>query len=339
MYNLIENKIIVITGGGGTIGVRLAKKLLSYNPKVIRLLDQDDSALTLASDALDRDPRVRLFLGKIEDRDRLLLAFSGANYIFHLAAIKHVMISEYNPFDTINVNVVATENVIRAAIEKDVEKIIFASTDKAVNPTNTYGSTKLLGEKLMTVANLSKGSKRCIFSSVRFGNIMGSRGSVLPRFKQQLINNNKIFVTKKDMTRFVMLLDDAIELLIGSLLRAVGGEIFVLKMIPIKLESLANCVLKFYESQYPDANIEEIGLFEGEKDYEELLDWNLEGDRCVELEDMFIIIPKYKELAEKFSFWGKFVEKIDKRLISSYDAVPISDGKLYDLIVNNKLLT
>ena len=335
-----DGKIILITGGAGTIGVPLAKKLLEFNVETIRLFDQDDSALTFAFDFLNRNPRVRLFLGKIEDKDRLNRAFAGVDIVFHLAAIKHVMVAEYNPFDTINTNVVATQNVIIAALNQNVSKVIFSSSDKSVNPTNTYGSTKLLGEKLIIAANLSRGTNPCIFSIVRFGNLVGSRGSVIPRFIEQLKNFNKILITKRDMTRFIMFLDDAVNLLIKSCKMAKGGEIFVLKMIPIKLGDLAECILEFHKNKFPDAVQEEVGLFEGEKLYEELLDSSTEGGRTVDDGDMFIILPTYKELLDEVNseISNSNKSKIKEYEISSNLANPIEKNTLYKLLIEHNIL-
>jgi UDP-N-acetylglucosamine 4,6-dehydratase/5-epimerase len=332
-----KNKIVVITGGGGTIGVPLAQKLLDLNVKTVRLFDQDDSALTFAGDVLKQDKRIRLFLGKIEDKDRLLRAFQDADVVFHLAAIKHVMVSEYNPYEAVSVNIIGTENVLQACLEKNVSKLIFASTDKAVNPINTYGSSKQFGERLVTAANLSRGSSQSIFSTVRFGNVIGSRGSVIPRFKEQLINFNKIRVTKEDMTRFIMFLDNAVSLLIESCKISKGGEVFVLKMIPIKLGDLVDCVLEYYSESFPNASKEEIGLFKGEKDYEELLDIKTEENRTVEMDTYYLIIPAYSELSKNFTQEIELASQ-NKNLddISSEKAKPISKTELYNLLIENK---
>lgn len=335
---VFRDKIVVITGGAGFIGVRVARRLLKEGVRAVRLLDQDDSALTFAYDSLNRDPRVRLFLGKVENKDRLLRAFSGADIVFHLAATKHVMVAEYNPFETISSNVISTQHVIDAALQQNVKKVIFSSSDKAVNPVNTYGASKLLGEKMIIAANLSKGPSETRFSAVRFGNVMGSRGSVLPRFIKQLGQNNEITVTKTDMTRFIMFPQDAVELLIKATEMAVGGEVFVLKMMPIRLGDLAELVLENYRERYPNAKMVEIGLFEGEKLYEELLSLE-EIERTVDVGDLFMIIPSYRELSANFKMDYDHLGHIEKGEINSKEAQPLSKEELRHLLEEHNLFT
>ncbi|MHA1353337.1 MAG: SDR family NAD(P)-dependent oxidoreductase [Candidatus Heimdallarchaeaceae archaeon] len=212
--NIFKEKTILITGGTGTIGSALCKELLKYNPKQIRIYSRDDTKQFDLASELDEYENIRYLIGDVRDRERLFRATEGVDYIFHVAALKHVGICEYNPFESIKTNVIGTQNTIDAAIKNNIDKYLLISTDKATNPTNTMGATKLLAERLTVSANLYKGVAETKFSVVRFGNVFFSRGSVIPLFIKQIKKKKEITITDKEMTRFIMSIEEAAEFLL-----------------------------------------------------------------------------------------------------------------------------
>ena len=214
---MYRNKKILITGGTGTIGHQLTRRLLQDTPAVIRIFSRDEyKQYDMSLEFQEHDSRMRYLIGDVRDEQRLIRAMEDIDYVFHLAAMKHVPFCEYNPFEAVKTNVMGTQNVIQAAIQTGVKKVLFSSTDKAISPTNTYGATKLTAERLISAAEYQKGPKATIFSSVRFGNVMGSRGSVIPLFKRQIIENRRITVTDLKMVRYMMTASQAIELMLLS---------------------------------------------------------------------------------------------------------------------------
>jgi FlaA1/EpsC-like NDP-sugar epimerase len=238
----------------------------------------------------------RFLIGDIRDKERLMLAMEDVDIVYHAAALKHVPLCEYNPFEAIKTNVIGTRNVIEAAFSNDVDKVVSISTDKAVNPVNTMGATKLLAEKLMIDANEGKGLKRTIFSCVRFGNVLFSRGSVIPLFEEQIRQKKTITITDPDMTRFMMSIHDTIDLIFKATVMAKGGEIFILKMPVVKLGDLADVIIEEYGQKYGYTNKKDIkkkiiGTRAGEKMFEELMT-ETEAKMAFETEDMLIIPPQ-----------------------------------------------
>ncbi len=293
-----KDKSILITGGTGSIGKKLLEELLKYKPKKVRIFSRDEFKQFELMNTYGNNDRVRFLLGDVRDKERLIRAMEGIDIVFHLAAIKHVPASEYNPFEAVKTNVIGSQNIIEAAIYNNVEKVIYTSSDKAVSPTNTMGATKLLAERLFASADFSKGKCRTKFASVRFGNVMGSRGSVIPFFKDQILKEKRITLTVGSMTRFMMTMKQAAELTIKASLVCDGGEVFVLKMPIIKLSDLGQAVIELVCEKYGlninDIRIEEIGLRPGEKTYEELMVAQ-EMKQAVEREDMFCIYPLHKQ--------------------------------------------
>jgi len=220
---------LLITGGVGSIGREIAKNLLEYETTTVRILDNNETRLfDLKHERQSK--KLRTLVGDIRDMYRLKRAIENVDIVLHVAALKHVLLCEYNPFEAVKTNVTGTQNLIDACIEEEVKKVIFTSSDKAVNPTNVMGTTKLLAERLITSANYyNKRVRKTVFSSVRFGNVLGSRGSVIPLFKKQIEKGESITITDKEMTRFVMPMRDAINLLLKATEITQGGEIFVLR--------------------------------------------------------------------------------------------------------------
>ena len=296
MSSMYKGKKILITGGTGTIGQNLTRRLLQEEPEVIRIFSRDEyKQFEMAQDLSGYSSKLRFLIGDVRDQQRLIRAMEGIDYVFHCAAMKHVPACEYNPFEAVQTNVMGTQHVIQAALENKVTKVLFTSTDKAISPTNTYGATKLTAERLISAAEFHKGSKSTIFSSVRFGNVMGSRGSVIPLFKKQILEQRKITLTDPNMLRYMMTPSQAIELILKANKLAAGGEVFVLKMPLVRMGDLAEVVIEEITSTYDITeyiSIEEIGLRPGEKRFEELLTDDEVRVAC-ETDEMFIILPQF----------------------------------------------
>ncbi len=285
---LFENKTILVTGGNGTIGSEIVNQLLNYNPKTIRVLSNDENGLFNLQQQLSSKKNLRFLFGDVRDKDRMRMACKDVDVVFHTAALKHVPICEYNPFEAVRTNVIGTQNLIESALLEDVDRFIFISTDKAVNPTSTMGASKLLCEKLVVEASSYKGSRRTKFSCVRFGNVLGSRGSVTEVFKSQIASGNKVTITHPEMTRFVMLTSQAVGLVFKAAEKAKGGEIFILKMPSLKITDLAEVMIEALNGHTFKPTIEFVGLRPGEKIHEELLT-EFETRNCIELPEMFVI--------------------------------------------------
>jgi UDP-N-acetylglucosamine 4,6-dehydratase/5-epimerase len=288
---MYKDKKILITGGTGTIGYHLTKALLQYEPAVIRIFSRDEhKQYEMSQDFQAYGKKMRYLIGDVRDEPRLLRALEGIDYVFHLAAMKHVPACEYNPFEAVKTNVLGTQNVIQASIEAGVKKVLFTSSDKAISPTNTYGATKLMGERLISATEHQKGAKTTVFSSVRFGNVMGSRGSVIPLFKKQIKESGYMTLTDPDMLRYMMTPSQAIQLILKANEMARGGEVFVLKMPVVRLGDLADVmgsILKS-ESYNNEIAVNIIGLRPGEKMYEELMTLD-EQKNAYETDHMYII--------------------------------------------------
>ena len=318
MKNQFKNKKILITGGTGSIGQEILREILKHEPAVVRIMDVDETKQFELQQEYEGYDIVRFLLGDIRDKERLCRAIEDIDIVFHTAALKHVLACEYNPFEAVKTNVIGIQNLIDVAMDEEIEKVIFTSSDKAVNPCNVMGATKLLAERLITSANYYKGARKTIFSSVRFGNVLGSRGSVIPLFKNQIEKGGPITITNNEMTRFIMPMCDAINLLFKATELAQGGEIFIFKMEAIKITDLAEVMVENLASKYvyspEEIKMEIIGTKPGEKLYEELMTED-EAERALECEDMFILLSEMKELSH-----------IDK---SSYPSVSEAEVKAY----------
>ncbi|WP_174615536.1 SDR family NAD(P)-dependent oxidoreductase [Virgibacillus ihumii] len=285
-----KGKKILVIGGTGTIGKRIIQSIMEENPELIKVYSRDEYKQHQLR--LESGENLHTIIGDIRDYDSLLSAMQDVDYVFLLAAMKHVDLCESNPYEAIKTNVYGTNNVIKAAISQNVKKVVFTSSDKAISPTNTYGATKLIAERLISQAEYNKAEGQTVFASVRFGNVMGSRGSVIPLFKERILKNKKIAVTDTNMTRFMMTADQASQLTIKALKEAKGGEVFVLKMPVIKLGDLAGAIIeetcKNYDLNHKEIEIEVIGLRPGEKMYEELMTAD-ESRVAWEFSDMYVI--------------------------------------------------
>ncbi|CUH94422.1 putative membrane protein MJ1061 [Propionispora sp. 2/2-37] len=335
--NFFKGKKVLIIGGTGTIGQSLLRYILKENPEVIRIFSRDEYKQFELREALSQCHNIRYLIGDVRDCDRVVRAMEDIDYVFHVAAMKHVPACEYNPFEAVKTNIIGTQNVITAALNTGVKKVVFTSTDKAIAPTNTYGASKLMAERLISSAQYNSGRHQTIFSAVRFGNVMGSRGSVIPLFKMQIAEKRKITVTDLQMSRFMMTLQQATELTVKAMKTAQGGEIFILKMPVVNLKDLAAVII---EETAKELNIgmdaielQEIGLRPGEKMYEELMTAE-EAKDAYELSDMFIVPNAY--LQREFSYPGAV--KAQQKSYSSHDVLPVNRQILSSMLRENKLI-
>ncbi len=271
----LTGKSILITGAAGTIGSNLLRRVLKAKPKVVRALDHHEHGLFQIQQEIGDLEEMRWLLGDIKDADRMKRAMEGIDVVFHTAALKHVFLGEYNPFEIVQTNLLGLQNVIQASLDNKVERMIFTSSDKSVNPTNAMGASKMMGERLVAAAQEASGSSGTIFASVRFGNVVGSNGSVVPIFEQQIREGGPVTVTDSRMTRFVMGMEEAVTLVLHATEIAVGGELFVLRMPALRISDLADVMINTLAPQYghrpEEIEIQEIGIRVGEKIFEELL--------------------------------------------------------------------
>lgn len=342
MINEFKNKVILITGGAGSIGSAVGLELLKYKPKAVRIFDMHEYSLYKLEQKIvgNKSNLMRYILGDVRDRNRLLKAMEGVDIVYHAAAYKHVPFCEYNPLEAVKTNVIGTENVVEAAIHNKVKKVVFISTDKAAHPTSTLGASKLLGEKIITAANYHKGKSPSIFSSVRFGNVTMSAGSVIPNFINQIKKGGPVTVTSPDMTRFLMPIRQAVDLIFRATDLMSGGEVFVFKMKAVKIIDLAESIIEKYPHR--DYKVKKDILIKitkpraGEKFREQLLVSD-ECERVVNMKDLLILLPPlnppYQEMSHPLE--SKSI-KID---INDYfsDRCLASKDEINDFICNNNI--
>ncbi|MCF6246317.1 MAG: UDP-N-acetylglucosamine 4,6-dehydratase (inverting) [Desulfobacula sp.] len=281
---MLNNKSLLITGGTGSFGKKFTETLLNnYKPKKIVIFSRDELKQFEMQQKFNQGC-MRYFIGDVRDKERLTMAMNGIDYVIHAAALKQVPAAEYNPTECIKTNITGAENVIHAALNNNIEKVIALSTDKAANPINLYGATKLCSDKLFVAANNFAGSKQTIFSVVRYGNVVGSRGSVVPFF-QKLIDEKKecLPITDKKMTRFWITLQQGVDFVIKNFLRMSGGEIYIPKIPSLKITDLANAMA-------PDIPQKIIGIRPGEKLHEIMCPGD-DSHLTVEFDDHYIILP------------------------------------------------
>lgn len=312
-----KGKKVLVTGGSGSIGQKIVKELIQYDVDVVRVLDNNETALFDLEQDL-KSSKIRTFVGDIRDLQRLKMAFKDIDIIFHAAAYKHVPLCEYNPMDAVKTNVMGTQNIIDAAIVCEVGKVILISTDKAVNPANVMGATKLLAERLMISSNAYSGFNGTKFSCVRFGNVLNSRGSVIPVFKKQIKEGGPLTITDESMTRFIMHIHEAAKLILTAGSISEGGEIFILKMPSVKVTDLAEAMLEYYAPKYgydiEDIDIKIIGKRVGEKLHEELMTPD-EIIYAEETKDLFIIRKEYVENHPNFIYDSSEIGQLSKEEI------------------------
>lgn len=283
---------VLVTGGTGSIGGAIVDALLAYEPAVVRVISRDDTKQFELAQRHRGERRLRLLIGDVRSRERLARAMSGIDLVFHAAALKHIAAAEFNPFEATETNVRGTQNAVEAAIDADVGKFLTISTDKAVDPTNVMGATKLLAERLMSAAEHYKGAARTQFAAVRFGNVIGSRGSIAPLIWHQVSRGGPVTVTNPDMTRYMMPISDAVQLCFAAMSHMEGGEVFILKMPRVRIGDLIEVLIEMYAPQFGynprEIRVEVIGMQAGEKRDEALMTAD-EAAAAVELDRMYVV--------------------------------------------------
>jgi FlaA1/EpsC-like NDP-sugar epimerase len=319
MQHFFQKKVVLVTGAAGSVGQELVRQLLCCQPGEIRAVDNNETELFLLGERYQHAPEVKVHLGDVRDPRKMEDLCPGADVILHAAAFKHVGLSECNPFDAVQTNILGVKNIIQAARRQRVGLVIFTSSDKAVNPTNVMGASKLVGERLVTAANLVSDNGRQVFASVRFGNVMGSRGSVVPIFADQIKRGAPVTVTDINMTRFFMTLQEAARLVLEACTLACGGEVFVTKMPVMRILDLAQAMIELlgplYDFNLQEARIQFIGVRSGEKLYEELLSAE-EISRTRELEEMFVILPALKSFSGRISY--SYEDETERPVVHPY---------------------
>jgi UDP-N-acetylglucosamine 4,6-dehydratase len=303
---MFNNKSILITGGTGSFGKKFAEIILKNYPEIRKLVifsrDEFKQFEMLNLPQFKDNKKLRFFIGDVRDKDRLHRAFDGIDIVIHAAALKQVPACEYNPFEAIKTNIIGAQNVIDCAIDREVEKVVALSTDKACSPINLYGATKLCSDKLFIAGNVYSGIHNTKISVVRYGNVAGSRGSVIPFFKKLISENVKeLPITDLRMTRFWLKLEEAVEMVIEAIETMSGGELFVRKIPSMKITELA-------QAMAPNLKIKEVGIRPGEKIHEMMIS-SEDARNTIELDKYYIIKPESEELRDKIKIIGKVVDQ------------------------------
>lgn len=338
-----HDKNVLITGACGTVGRELVRQMAEeYQANEVFGIDNNETELFFLEQAWSEKPNARFSLADVRDPKKLERLMDGVDIVFHTAAYKHVVLCERSPFEAVQTNIIGVRNVIQAALECGVERLIFTSSDKAVNPTNVMGTSKLMGERLITAANSTQRRQGTILASTRFGNVLGSRGSVIPIFLEQIKKGGPVTLTHADMTRFIMSIPRAVQLVIDSAVIAKGGEVFITKMPVIKIQDLAQVMIRELSIGYgfdPDAIvIKTIGTKPGEKMYEELMSQE-ETRRTIELAQYFVVLPAFASLYTdiEYSYPSIVSESVDM-VYNSANVAPLSHGELATFLTQNNLL-
>ncbi|MDC0186980.1 polysaccharide biosynthesis protein [Candidatus Nitrosopelagicus sp.] len=319
---MFKDKTILITGGTGSLGRALTKKLLKQDPEAIRIFSRNESKQIEMESEFD-DSRLRFFMGDVRDSERLFSALEDVDVVFHAAALKHVPKIEYNPFESIKTNVIGSQNVIDNSLRQNVDKVICVGTDKAVSPLNTYGATKLLMEKLFVSANnyINHEKHRTKFVAVRYGNVLGSSGSVIPKFINLIKNNKPITITDLKMTRFTITMNEALEFILNASIAGKGSEIFIPELKSYDMSTL----IESLNELYGEIKQEITGIRPGEKLHETLINHD-EILYAWKLNDMYMLANPHYELFN------------DKNILENYNGIEkINEMKTYSSDVAKKI--
>lgn len=340
LTDFYRGKRILITGAVGTVGRALTSQLAAMEPAELLLLDNNETDLFFMMEEY-RGKNVNCILGDVRDAFKLNRVCEGVNIIIHAAALKHVILSEYHPEDVVQTNILGVQNIINAAVGNHVETVVFTSSDKAVNPTNVMGTSKLMGERLITAANSRQLKHKTVFCSTRFGNVIGSRGSVVPILYKKICQGQPVTVTDKRMTRFVMTVDEAARLVLKCGPITCGGEVFVTKMPVVRIIDLAYAMIELLAPRFghdpATFPVEVIGVKPGEKVYEELLSEEELG-RSLELSEMFAIIPAFKTIygAIRYEYSDIISKTVTKTYVSATEQ-PKTKEWIKEYMLSNKV--
>lgn len=312
--SFFHDKTILVTGGTGSFGKKIVGKLLAEtDARKVIVFSRDELKQYEMQQGYRGESRIRFFIGDVRDYERLYRAFDGVDYVVHAAALKQVPAAEYNPFEAVKTNINGAQNIIEAAINQRVDRVIALSTDKACAPVNLYGATKLVSDKLFIAGNAYSGAHRTRFAVVRYGNVVGSRGSVVPLFKE-LAGNGSLPITDARMTRFWITLDQGAQFVMDSLVRMRGGELFVPKIPSTKVVDLAKAIA-------PNAELAVVGIRPGEKLHEEMITAN-DSRRTVDMGDYYVVQPDME-------WWNS----------EPFDGCPVPEGFHYSSDKNEWWLT
>lgn len=330
---MFDGKIVLITGGTGSLGKALTERLLKTDVDTIRILSRDEWKQVQMQSEFD-DKRLRFFIGDVRDKDRLYRALEDVDIVIHTAALKQVPVAEYNPFEAVKTNVYGSQNLIEACLEKKVDVALGVGTDKAVSPFNTYGATKLLMERLFLSANYYKGNRKTKFLCIRYGNVMGSRGSVIPLFVDQIQNKKKLTITDTSMTRFTITMNQALDFILRSLKNGVGGEVFVPKLKAYRLGDLKDAIIELMDVH--DIETQYLQVRPGEKYHESLIGAE-EIRNTYETKDDYLI---FEQQTQNHTFkLGKNLKSTSRKDEYSSDKVELyTKNELQKLLIQEKLV-
>ncbi len=339
---IFYGKRLLITGVCGTIGRELLRQALALGSKEVVGLDNSEMDVFYLAEQYRSDPRVKIFFADVRDLDSLSQHSKGVNIILHAAALKHVIVCEKSPRDAVRTNILGVQNIIDSALANGVERVIFTSSDKAVNPTNVMGTSKLMGERLMTAASALVQAGGPIFASTRFGNVLGSRGSVIPVFRDQIRRGGPVTITDEKMTRFIMSIPESVRLVLDTVGLARGGEVFVTKMPSIRILDLAKVMIEDYCSEQGLApsriKLDFVGAKPGEKLYEELLSEE-ETRRTVELEKYYVILPAFRAVYGHIEYdYPTVVSTMIDKPYNSRNQQPMSIEDIKGFLKSNQLI-
>jgi UDP-N-acetylglucosamine 4,6-dehydratase len=327
---MFEGKKILITGGTGSLGTALTKKLLETNVETIRIFSRDEwKQVKMQSEITDK--RLRFFIGDVRDKDRLSRALKDVNIVIHAAALKQMPVAEYNPFEAVKTNVLGTENLIESCMDNNVELVLAIGTDKAVSAVNTYGATKFLMERLFISANFFKGDQKIKFVCVRYGNVLGSRGSIVPVFVNQIKKGKKITITDPSMTRFNITMEEALNLIFRAIKNSKGGEIFIPKLKAYKVGDMKDAIVEGLNSSIKS---EIISIRPGEKIHEFLINTDELRNTFENNEDYIIIDQQLQD--SKFNEENILPRTKLNQAYSSDKVDLLTKDELKEILIKNK---
>lgn len=338
--HFLKGKRCLVTGGTGTVGRWVVREMLRHEPEVVRVLDVDETGLFEFAQELGgyTDGRTRFLVADVRDKERMVRATEQIDVVVHCAALKHVELCEYNPFEAVKTNILGVQSLIEACLDNEVDRVLLTSSDKAANPSNTMGATKLVGEKLIVAANYAKGPRRTKFGCVRFGNVMGSRGSMIPLFRRQILEGGPVTMTDPAMTRFVLTQSEAIHLVFEALERMVGGEVFVPRMPSVRIKDLVDVMVRtMANGAGKRAAVKTIGVKPGEKIYEELIT-DEEATRTYQVGDLLVILSPVKESLSAEALAYTRHPKPKKGRFTSHDVKKMSGAEIGRLLKREGLV-